>query len=45
MKIDDVKNIAVIGAGNMGHQLAVLCAMSGFNTVVSLMLKGLLKGG
>lgn len=32
MKIDDVKNIAVIGAGNMGHQIALLCAMHGFKT-------------
>ncbi len=32
MKIDDVRNISVIGAGNMGHQLTVLCAMSGYNT-------------
>ncbi len=32
MKIDDVKNIAVIGAGNMGHQIALLCALHGFKT-------------
>lgn len=24
MIIDDIKNIAVIGAGNMGHQIAML---------------------
>jgi len=33
MKIDDVKNIAVIGAGNMGHQIALLCALHGFKTL------------
>jgi len=32
MNIDDVKNIAVIGAGNMGHQIALLCAMHGYKT-------------
>lgn len=32
MNIKDVKNIAVIGAGNMGHQLAMLCTLSGYNT-------------
>lgn len=32
MKISDVKNIAVIGAGNMGHQISVLCALKGFKT-------------
>ncbi len=33
MKIDDVKKIAVIGAGNMGHQISTLCAIKGFKTV------------
>jgi len=32
MKIEDIKQIAVIGAGNMGHQIATLCAMKGFRT-------------
>ncbi|MFH1134558.1 MAG: 3-hydroxyacyl-CoA dehydrogenase family protein [Pseudomonadota bacterium] len=32
MNIDDVKNIAVIGAGNMGHQIALLCAIHGYKT-------------
>ena len=31
MQIDDIKNIAVIGAGNMGHQIALHAAISGFN--------------
>lgn len=32
MKIEDIRNIAVIGAGNMGHQISTLCAMHGFKT-------------
>jgi 3-hydroxybutyryl-CoA dehydrogenase len=32
MEISDVKRIAVIGAGNMGHQIALLSAMHGFQT-------------
>ncbi len=30
MQIDDIKTIAVIGAGNMGHQIALHAAISGF---------------
>ena len=33
MSSDDIKNIAVIGAGNMGHQIAMLCAIHGYKTV------------
>ncbi|TAL32366.1 MAG: 3-hydroxyacyl-CoA dehydrogenase family protein [Spirochaetes bacterium] len=32
MDIKDIKSIAVIGAGNMGHQIATLCALNGFRT-------------
>jgi 3-hydroxybutyryl-CoA dehydrogenase len=32
MTIDDVRNICVVGAGNMGHQISLLCAIHGFNT-------------
>ena len=32
MNIDDVKNIAVLGAGNMGHQISTLCAIKGYKT-------------
>jgi len=32
MKIEDVKKICVAGAGNMGHQIALLCALSGYET-------------
>jgi 3-hydroxybutyryl-CoA dehydrogenase len=34
MKIDDVKNICVVGSGSMGHQIAMLCALGGYNTTV-----------
>jgi 3-hydroxybutyryl-CoA dehydrogenase len=33
MRIDDVKNVSVVGAGNMGHQIALQCALYGFKTV------------
>lgn len=33
-RIEEVKNVAVIGAGNMGHQLSTLCALSGFETFI-----------
>jgi 3-hydroxybutyryl-CoA dehydrogenase len=32
MNIDDIKNICVVGAGNMGHQISTLCAIKGYNT-------------
>lgn len=31
MKFEDIKNISVIGAGNMGHQIAVGAALAGYN--------------
>lgn len=33
MTIDDVKKVVVVGAGNMGHQIATLCAINGFQVV------------
>ncbi|MBC2717875.1 MAG: 3-hydroxyacyl-CoA dehydrogenase family protein [Desulfobacteraceae bacterium] len=33
MNIDDIKNISVIGAGNMGHQISLQCAIKGYHTV------------
>ena len=30
MKLEDVKTICVVGAGNMGHQIALGCALAGF---------------
>ncbi|WLR43178.1 3-hydroxyacyl-CoA dehydrogenase family protein [Bacillus carboniphilus] len=32
MKIEDIDSIAVIGAGQMGHQIAMLCCLGGFKT-------------
>ena len=30
MKLEDIKKICVVGAGNMGHQIAVCCALAGY---------------
>ena len=43
MNIDDIKNIAVIGAGNMGHQIAMLCAIHGYKTVCTDINADILK--
>jgi 3-hydroxybutyryl-CoA dehydrogenase len=33
MTIDTIKNICIVGAGNMGHQISLHCAIKGFKTV------------
>lgn len=33
MNIDDIKNISIIGAGNMGHQISLQCALKGYTTI------------
>lgn len=43
MDIADVKNISIIGAGNMGHQLTIVCALNGYNTVCTDVNGGILK--
>lgn len=43
MKIDDVKNICVIGAGNMGHQISLLCAIHGYKTTCTDISAEILK--
>ena len=43
MKIEDIQKIAVIGAGNMGHQISTLCAMKGFNTTCTDINADILK--
>lgn len=43
MNIDDVKSIAVIGAGNMGHQIALLCALHGYKTTCTDVKEDVLK--
>ncbi|WP_153721910.1 3-hydroxyacyl-CoA dehydrogenase family protein [Sporosarcina cascadiensis] len=34
MKTNDVKRITVVGAGQMGHQIAMLCALGGYQTTL-----------
>jgi len=43
MNIDDVKKIAVIGAGNMGHQISLLCAIHGYTTACTDINEDILK--
>ena len=43
MNIDDVKKIAVIGAGNMGHQISLLCAIHGYTTTCTDINEDILK--
>jgi len=43
MKIEDIKNICVIGAGNMGHQISTLCAIHGFKTTCTDINNEILK--
>ena len=43
MNIEDVKKIAVIGAGNMGHQISLLCAMHGYTTTCTDINEDILK--
>lgn len=33
MKLEDIKTVCVVGAGNMGHQISLLCALSGLKVV------------
>ena len=43
MKIDDVKNVCVVGAGNMGHQISLQCALSGYKTVCTDVIPAVLE--
>jgi len=43
MKIEDVKNICVVGAGNMGHQIALQCAISGYTVKCTDVIPEVLK--
>jgi 3-hydroxybutyryl-CoA dehydrogenase len=43
MNINDVKNIAVIGAGNMGHQISLQCAIRGYKTTCTDISQEMLK--
>ena len=43
MNVNDIKNICVVGAGNMGHQISLLCAMRGYKTVCTDIIPDVLK--
>ena len=43
MKVEDIKNICVVGAGNMGHQIALLCAIHGYQTTCTDVVPEILK--
>ncbi len=43
MDINDVKNVCIVGAGNMGHQIATLCAIHGFKTACTDISEEMLK--
>ncbi|MBS3809026.1 MAG: 3-hydroxyacyl-CoA dehydrogenase family protein [Desulfobacterales bacterium] len=43
MKSSDIKNIAVVGAGNMGHQIATLSAIQGYKVVCTDVKEDILK--
>jgi 3-hydroxybutyryl-CoA dehydrogenase len=43
MKIDDLKNVCVVGAGNMGHQISLQCALSGYKTVTTDVIPAVLE--
>ncbi len=35
MNVDEIKKICVVGAGNMGRQIALACALAGYDTACS----------
>ncbi|WP_379970250.1 3-hydroxyacyl-CoA dehydrogenase family protein [Ectobacillus sp. sgz5001026] len=43
MGMEQVKHISVIGAGSMGHQIAMLCALGGFQTMLQDIHEGALQ--
>ena len=43
MKVEDVKNVCVVGAGNMGHQISLLCAIYGYKVMCSDVVPEMLK--
>ena len=43
MNIEDIKQISIIGAGNMGHQISLQCALKGFQTVCTDVSEAMLK--
>jgi len=43
MNVNDVKNVCVVGAGNMGHRIALLCAIYGYKTTCTDVVPEALK--
>lgn len=43
MNIDDIRNISVIGAGNMGHQISLHCAIKGYTVTCTDVSEEMLK--
>ncbi|MFA5905733.1 MAG: 3-hydroxyacyl-CoA dehydrogenase family protein [Desulfobacula sp.] len=43
MNIENIKHISIIGAGNMGHQISLQCALKGFDTVCTDVSEAMLK--
>ncbi len=43
MTVNDIKNVCVVGAGNMGHQISLLCAIHGYKTVCTDVIPEILK--
>ncbi len=43
MKVEDIKKICVVGAGNMGHQISLLCAIHGYKTTCTDVVSEILK--
>jgi 3-hydroxybutyryl-CoA dehydrogenase len=43
MTVDDIKKICVVGAGNMGHQISLLCAIHGYKTTCTDVVPEILR--
>jgi 3-hydroxybutyryl-CoA dehydrogenase len=43
MTVNDIKRICVVGAGNMGHQISLLCALQGYKTTCTDVVPEVLK--
>ena len=43
MKIEEIKTITVLGAGSMGHQIGMLCALGGYETMIQDINEAALK--
>ncbi|WP_273853597.1 3-hydroxyacyl-CoA dehydrogenase family protein [Guptibacillus spartinae] len=43
MKLEEIKTITVLGAGSMGHQIGMLCALGGYETMIQDINEAALK--